>query len=107
MITAKLIRDKVDCTLDITIEGHAGYNDPGKDIVCAAVSALALAVHAWAENHKEEGVLILQREEGKARLAMMDGVLNRTVYEVFRSGILCISAAYPDFVQVEEEILRK
>ena len=31
---------KYDEWFDIQIEGHAGYAEKGKDIVCAAVSAL-------------------------------------------------------------------
>ncbi len=33
-------------TNEITVSGHAGYAEPGKDIVCAAVSVLgAVGLH--------------------------------------------------------------
>ncbi len=41
MIQIKVIREKGRYKT-FTIKGHAGYADPGEDIVCAAVSALVI-----------------------------------------------------------------
>ena len=41
MITAKVLKHNGDYR-SFTCEGHAFYEDPGKDIVCAAVSVLVI-----------------------------------------------------------------
>ena len=40
----------------ITIKGHAGYAEPGKDIVCAAVSALTQAFIASIEELTQDKI---------------------------------------------------
>ena len=40
----------------ITIKGHAGYAAPGKDIVCAAVSALTQAFIASIEELTQDKI---------------------------------------------------
>ena len=40
----------------ITITGHAGYAEPGKDIVCAAVSALTQAFIASIEELTQDKI---------------------------------------------------
>ncbi len=37
------------------MEGHAGYADEGEDIICAAVSALALNFFNSVETFTEDG----------------------------------------------------
>ena len=34
---------------EITVEGHAGYDKPGKDIVCAGISAITTTLIATLE----------------------------------------------------------
>ena len=40
MITIKIARNKDDEIISFSLNGHAGYSENGKDIVCAAVSAV-------------------------------------------------------------------
>jgi len=47
MITITLVRSGQGHIKRFTVKGHAFYDDPGKDIVCAGVSAVAVgAVNA-------------------------------------------------------------
>jgi len=47
MITITIVRDAQRSIISFTVSGHAFYNDPGKDIVCAGVSAVTIgAVNA-------------------------------------------------------------
>jgi uncharacterized protein len=47
MITITIVRNVERHIKRFTVSGHAFYNDPGKDIVCAGVSAVAIgAVNA-------------------------------------------------------------
>ena len=40
MITVKIERNENDEIISFSLDGHAGYDVEGKDIVCAAVSAV-------------------------------------------------------------------
>ena len=41
MITINVIRDKSGFIWQYIVEGHAGYAEVGKDIICSAVTAVA------------------------------------------------------------------
>ncbi|HJV44299.1 MAG TPA: ribosomal-processing cysteine protease Prp [Bacillota bacterium] len=44
MITIVVKRQPSGDVQSITIDGHAGFDDPGKDIVCAAVSGISFGM---------------------------------------------------------------
>ncbi len=47
MITITIVRNVERVIIRFTVSGHAFYDDPGKDIVCAGVSAVTIgAVNA-------------------------------------------------------------
>jgi uncharacterized protein YsxB (DUF464 family) len=47
MITITIERSQAGTIRRFTVSGHAGYEDPGKDIVCAGISAVTVgAVNA-------------------------------------------------------------
>jgi uncharacterized protein YsxB (DUF464 family) len=47
MITIKIVRNVEKAIIRFSVSGHAFYDDPGKDIVCAGVSAVTIgAVNA-------------------------------------------------------------
>lgn len=41
MVKIHIVRDKTGFIWEYTVEGHAYAGEPGKDLVCAAVSAIA------------------------------------------------------------------
>lgn len=53
----------------ISIQGHAGYAEPGKDIVCAGVSAILqtaqLGLYALAEQYPDNIQIEIDVEEFK------------------------------------------
>ena len=59
MIKATVLKDSTDSGnviyRGIVMEGHAGYADEGEDIICAAVSALALNFFNSVEAFTEDG----------------------------------------------------
>lgn len=96
MITA---RWTAPCAL--TIAGHAGYAEKGKDIVCAGVSTL------W-------GTLAAELEErdwnGEGRLTIVDGTISfqpnneaeiQRVFAMCWRGILLLAARYGEFIDAE------
>lgn len=51
MVTVTIKRNQADQIIEFFAEGHAEYDDPGNDIVCAAVSAiLQTAIFGLTEN---------------------------------------------------------
>lgn len=84
---------------EISVDGHAGYADPGKDIVCAAVSALAqaavytIAVYdADAQVDAESGHLFLKFSKHDN---YTEGVIDS-----LKMGVLAVENDYGDFVKV-------
>ena len=59
MIKATVFKNSTDSGnavyTGIVMEGHAGYADEGEDIICAAVSALALNFFNSVEAFTEDG----------------------------------------------------
>ena len=60
MINVIIKRDKDKVVKGIEIKGHAGYAEYGQDIICAAVSSLALnmanSVEEFTDDHFEGSV---------------------------------------------------
>lgn len=82
----------------MTLEGHAGYAPKGEDIVCAAVSALMLAL---AERLQERNMI---RE-----MVMRPGYMTITMRgsereaALVRCGLRQLERRFPRCVQVEEK----
>ena len=60
MIQVNILRDRDEVVKGIEINGHAGYAEYGQDVLCAAVSALALnmanSVESFTDDHFEGSV---------------------------------------------------
>ena len=86
MINVIIKRDKDKVAKGIEIKGHAGYGEYGQDIICAAVSSLALnmanSVEEFTDDHFEGSV-------------SDDGGLNQIPYD------------YTDEVSSESQLLMK
>lgn len=89
-------------TTGFRISGHAGYEDSGKDIVCAAVSsAMQLTANGITEilHHDpvlrvDENAVILQTKKGcgdSAVFAMLDAL---------RLQLEVLEEQYPQFIQI-------
>lgn len=92
----------------LTIEGHSGYAPKGSDIVCAAVSSLALTL-----------VNCLRDEECRGRLKLIrditrDGYLSieinlfdfsririEAIIETVLSGFYMLSEEYPNYIRID------
>lgn len=100
MTCIEMRRDIRRGELEISVSGHAGYAKPGQDIVCAAVSGLVLALHAWLLRH-EELMRQANREDGEAMFRFSVCPESCAVYEMFASGAASIAAEYPQFVTLK------
>lgn len=81
----------------MTVQGHAEYAPHGKDIVCAAVSALAYALIGALE---EDGLI----RELVVRPGFMTVVAKKEdkAFDVVRCGISQIAARYPQCVSIRK-----
>lgn len=106
MIRISLERDKKGRILGFRVRGHAGQGTYGKDIVCAAVSALTQAAIIGLEEYLglepkvviEAGLLECRLQERPAALAaQVDAILETMVL-----GLAGVAAEYPDCVCISE-----
>ena len=101
MITLKI------SPLHIEARGHAGYDKPGRDIVCAAVSTLLSALSLGLEREKNYGCLAhfeIRLEEGEASITAEPlPPYSREVqllFDVFAQALVQIAEQYSEYVRV-------
>ena len=84
----------------IKVKGHAGYAEPGEDIVCAAVSVL---VCTFIESIKEltEDEVTYNIEHGNTEINY--GIISeqtKLLIDSFFIGVKGIAETYPEYVRV-------
>ena len=89
----------------ITITGHSGYEEPGKDIICAGVSAL---FYGFAEAEAQAGGLLeIKSEPGDCYAVYRRTKSARRRLEVFGAGAKMLALTYPGHVKMAWEISKK
>ena len=91
--------------------GHAGYAAKGKDVVCAGVSALCMALLERLAVLCDEGVAEMRRldvREGEVTAEFgyvgekREDLLLTAAVETVMAGLRAIAARYPEHVAVDE-----
>ncbi len=85
---------------EIRISGHAHYAEKGKDIVCAAVSALEYTLTKALEVIAGEN---LRYEEKEGQVTIGFGELSekgQAIVDTFFVGILGVIESYPQYVRL-------
>lgn len=90
--------DETDLLEKFSVEGHAGYAESGKDIVCAGVSALAASTINALLNRFKVDVTECQGFLS-CSIRKPDSASN-LITSAFREGVTSISEQYKDFVKV-------
>ena len=86
----------------ITIKGHAGYAEPGKDIVCAAVSILTQTLIKSFEDITAAKIKY-SISPGTADIKYRDLTGSaHTLLNSFFIGIKMLADEYPEYVQLTE-----
>lgn len=89
----------------ITVTGHAGYAPPGRDIVCAGISALSETLAVSLEALAPDQVSV-ELSEGRMEILFLDpgnrSEAARLLVGSFLLGARAIAAAYPASVRVLE-----
>ena len=91
--------------VQIIIHGHAGYADPGSDIVCAAISALSTAlmnlVKRYAEDEFIKDWMIQEKDDFiHIYLKTCSNPLIETTIDIFYISFKQLSEEYPEHVSI-------
>lgn len=84
----------------IEISGHAGYAEPGKDIVCAGVTALTQTLIQSIENLTDDKIEY-RISPGKVEVGYRNlSEKSKTLVDSFFVGIYLITEEFPEHVKV-------
>ena len=92
--------------MELTAEGHAGGGPRGKDIICAGISALMMALVNQLAEEDEKAEWEEDAEEGKIRIKTglpmrsADRILD--YYRVIMTGLKAWGQAFPANIEIEE-----
>lgn len=85
----------------ITVDGHAGYAESGKDIVCAAVSALAQTLVISLNSFTNDRITHVQHD-GYIRIDYKDlSERGQLLVDSFFIGVCGIANAYPEHLAIK------
>lgn len=95
-------RRRRDRTVGFTAAGHAGAAEHGRDLVCAAVSALTQNC-AQALRRVASADVRVRQAPGylDCRLRSEPSAATETLFEALRWGLYDLALDHPDFVQFE------
>ena len=95
MIAVSVRKDK------ITVSGHAGYAEAGKDIVCAGVTALTMSL-VKSLNDLTEDKIEYEISPGRADIYYRDlSEAGKLLVDSFFIGICLIADDFPEYVRIE------
>ena len=83
--------------LQLTVEGHAGYAEPGKDIICAAASTLVMSLRDAMEHSNVPYDEVIG--DGYAQVTCEDKTAKPWFYMAMR-GFLTLAGMYPEYYTV-------
>lgn len=89
-------------THTLIVLGHANYDEYGKDIVCAGVSAVVQALLGWIENHSYCAECIsIDEKGGEVIISCSGGEEVAAVFYMASIGVEQIAEEYPRYVQID------
>jgi uncharacterized protein len=87
----------------LAVRGHAGFAQAGRDIVCAAVSALVLSAVYGLRAHCDVSPKIADSQARYAlRLTSTRNQRAQAVLETLVSGLEAIAKSYPRYLHVKQ-----
>lgn len=100
MVRAKYTVEENTHTL--VVLGHANYDEYGKDIVCAGISALVQALIGWIEeNYYRATCISVDPKEGEVIISCEGGEGISSAFRMASIGLEQIADSYPDYVQID------
>lgn len=83
--------------LNVEVNGHANYDEHGKDIVCSAVSML---VQAYAETVPNEHLFVEGHAKIESRWMYTEDNKYSGALTMLKKGLDMVSQAYPENVTI-------
>ena len=111
MITATFSYDQEDTILSFEITGHAGYADAGEDIVCAAVSVLAIETVNSIEKMANHRMTVKQADEDggylfahvQSNVVGKQHEITQILLKHLYLSLQDVHETYPDYVQLKKK----
>ncbi len=100
MIKATVQKDENDCYRGFSITGHALFANKGKDIVCAAVSMIAINTVNSIETLTENAVLYTQENGIEFRFREKPDANGSLLMDSFVLGLKGIQENYPKHLRL-------
>lgn len=101
MIKVKLVKDN-NKIKRVIITGHAGFDDFGKDIVCASVSSTVItSVNASLSINSES--LIYNEDNGLDIEVVKDDIVTTKIIDNMIANLYELEKAYPKNIEIKEE----
>ena len=86
---------------DITVDGHAGYAEPGKDIICSAVTILTFNLIKSIESLTGDKIKYKDDTPGHINIEFENlSEQSKLLIDSFFIGISEVATAYPEYVQI-------
>jgi uncharacterized protein len=108
MLEVTFYRDKRDRLCGLRARGHTDFADHGKDIVCAAVSAVLQAAHLGLREHVR-AVVTSRQEPGELELRLHDDQRDlesvRAILATAELAVEQIARRFPEHVRLTKETL--
>ena len=92
MINIKLYKN------GFVINGHAEYNDHGKDIVCAGVSAIS---QGFINSFNKDEISVLNVSEEGQIIFTLKKEMDPDILNIISSQLKTIAIAYPKEINIE------
>lgn len=90
-----------DSTHTLSVVGHANYDEYGKDIVCAGISALVQALIGWIEvNYYKANCISIDTQGGEVLISCDGGEDLASVFNMTAIGLEQIADCYPDHIEI-------
>ncbi|WP_027414898.1 ribosomal-processing cysteine protease Prp [Aneurinibacillus terranovensis] len=109
MITVNVKRHADHTVAEVTIDGHAGFANPGEDIVCAAVSGISFGMLNAIEMLLKTPLAVTQGEDGYLRCAVPQEYPEelREKVQLLLEGMIAslksVALEYGSFVKVNDK----
>ena len=103
MTIIKIVR-REDSIVELEVAGHTGYAKHGKDIVCAAISAVTQTALLGLIRHLKLQVeyQVADEEYLKFNLQGQENEQTDAILETMLYGLQEIACAYPKHVRIED-----
>lgn len=109
MIIAKFIKNSKDLIYSFEITGHAGYAEAGEDIVCAAVSVLAIETVNSIDKMADHQMFVEEADNDggylfaqiKPNLSENQAQVTQILLKHLYLSLQDVATTYPDYVTIE------